>query len=57
MDAEPPMNAEPPVDAEPPTFSPELLFGASYVQREDKRLTEDEVDNYLLAVVFRRSSA
>ena len=37
-------------------FSPKLLFGASYAQREDKRLTEDEVDDYLLAVIFRQYS-
>ena len=53
MNAELPMDAEPPIEAEHPMLSPELLFGASYAQREDKRLTEDEVDNYLLAVVFR----
>ena len=44
------------MDDEPPALSPELVFGASYSQREDKKLTEDETDDYLLAVIFRQYS-
>lgn len=56
MNVEPPVDAEPPMNEEPPMLSPELLFDASYAQREDKTLTEDEIDDYHLAVIFRQYS-
>ena len=43
-------------DASPVRISPEVVLGAAYSQREDKKLSEEETDTYLLGVIMHQFS-